>query len=213
MDDILVASETAEQHISTLREVFELLVANRLELRIDKCAFLQTEVEFIGYLVSEKGISPTKEGVKSVQRIPIPRNIKEVHSFVALCSYFRKFISSFSLIAKPLYKLLRKNVSFKFGAEELHAVEVLKDKLTNAPVLAIYNRIARRNSIATQALQGSKRYWCNGEAMNNFTQFFSFQSEPPTSRVATTASSWRCWRSYTLYDASESIYRALSLKS
>lgn len=139
MDDILVMSVTIEQHIEVLRQIFRLFVANKLELRIDKCAFLQTEIEFVGYLISGAGISPTKEGIKSVQRIPVPRNVKEVHSFVALCSYFRKFIPSFSLIAKPLYELLRKNVTFAFGERELQAFEELKRKLIQPPVLAIYN--------------------------------------------------------------------------
>jgi len=139
MDDILVMSNTLEQHFDTLREIFRLFVTNRLELRIDKCTFLQTEIEFVGYLISEKGVRPTKEGIKAVQKIAVPRNLKEVHSFVALCSYFRKFIPSFSEIAKPLYDLLRKNVPFKFEAKELQVFERLKKKITEAPVLAIYN--------------------------------------------------------------------------
>lgn len=122
-----------------MRQIFRLVVANKLEFRIDKCVFLQTEIEFLGHLITEAGISPTKEGIKSVQRIPIPRNVKELHSFVALCSYFRKFIPSFSLIAKTLYDLLRKNVPFNFGVRELQAFEKLKRRLTQAPVLAIYN--------------------------------------------------------------------------
>lgn len=66
-------------------------------------------------------------------------NVKEVHGFVALYSYFRKFIPSFSLIVKPLYELSRKNVVFTFGARELQAYEELKKKLTEAPILTIYN--------------------------------------------------------------------------
>lgn len=139
MDDILVTSATTEQHIEILREVFRLFVANKLEIRIDKCAFLQTRIEFVGYLISEGGISPTEDGIKSVKRIPVPRSTKEVHSFVALCSYFRKFIPSFSLIAKPLYELLRKNVQFTFGDQELNAFEELKRKIIQAPVLALYS--------------------------------------------------------------------------
>ena len=137
MDDILVSSVTIEEHFIILKEVFKKFVENRLQLRIDKCKFLQTEIEFVGYLISEKGISPTKEGVVAVQKIPVPRNIKEVQSFVALCSYFRKFIRSFSIIAKPLYDLLRKNVQFYFGKNELDAFENLKKKLVEAPVLTI----------------------------------------------------------------------------
>lgn len=78
MDDILVSSVTIEQHLATLKEIFEIFVANRLQLRIDKCKFLQTEIEFIGYVISEKGISPTKQGIAAVQKIPIPKNVKEV---------------------------------------------------------------------------------------------------------------------------------------
>ena len=139
MDDILVSSVTLEEHFTILKEIFKKFVDNYLVLRIDKCKFLQTEIEFVGYLISEKGISPTKQGVIAVQKIPIPRNIKEVQSFVALCSYFRKFIQSFSLIAKPLYDLLRKNVKFTFEKKELDSFEKLKRKLIEAPVLAIYN--------------------------------------------------------------------------
>lgn len=56
-----------------------------------------------------------------------------------MCFYFRKFIQSFSTIAKPLYDLLRKNVVFKFGENELSAFEILKKKLVEVLVLAIYN--------------------------------------------------------------------------
>lgn len=139
MDDILVTSTTLEQHVKILCEVFELIVTNDLKLRIDKCTFLQTEIKFVGYLVSENSISPTKERIPAVQKIPVPCNVKEVHSFVALCSYFRKFIQSFSVVAKLLYDLLRKNVLFKFGAVELQTFEELKEKLLKTPVLTIYN--------------------------------------------------------------------------
>jgi len=139
MDDVLIVSTTIEQHIQILKTTLKLFVANKLELPIDKCTFLQTEIEFLGYLVSGRGISPTKDGIRSVLDIPISQSTREVHSFVAMCSYFRKFIQFFFVIAKPLYSLLRKNVPFKFGAEELSAFDELKRKLTNAPVLAICN--------------------------------------------------------------------------
>lgn len=138
MDDILISSSTLE-HFVTLKKTFTLLVNNRLQLRIDKCKFLYTQIEFIGYIVSEEGIRPTQRGIEAVQKIPIPRNVKEVHSFVALCSYFRKFIPSISIIAKPFYDLLRKGATFKFEQEEFQAFELLKKKLVEVPVLAIYS--------------------------------------------------------------------------
>lgn len=69
----------------------------------------------------------------------MPKNVREVRGFVGLCSYFRKFIEKFSLIAKPLYDLLRKNATFEFKEKELRAFEKLKAKLASAPILSIYN--------------------------------------------------------------------------
>lgn len=59
MDNILIMSEMIEQHLEILQRVFKLFLANKLELRIDKCVFLQMKIEFVGYLVTE-GIRPTR---------------------------------------------------------------------------------------------------------------------------------------------------------
>ena len=87
LDDILVASESMEEHLVILKEVFNLMVNNKLQLRVERCKFFQTELEYLGYF-------------------PIPQNIREVQSFLWLCSYFGKFIEGFSASAKgvqPLY--------------------------------------------------------------------------------------------------------------
>lgn len=103
MDDFLIATDTIERHFKTLDKVFHLLAQNLLELRLDKCRFLYDEIEFLGYIVSEKGIRPSDHGIVAVKSFPIPKCIRDVQSFLGLCSYFRKFIENFSLIAGPLY--------------------------------------------------------------------------------------------------------------
>ncbi|XP_036145206.1 uncharacterized protein LOC105831336 isoform X1 [Monomorium pharaonis] len=139
MDDFMIATSTIEHHLCVLRKVFRVLVNNLLELRIDKCKFVYTRVEYLGYIISEKGISPTKEGVEAILNFPVPKNVREVRGFVGLCSYFRKFIERFSLIAKPLYDLLKKDVAFEFKECQLRAFEELKAKLASTPILSIYN--------------------------------------------------------------------------
>lgn len=139
MDDFMIATSTIEHHLQVLRKVFRALVNNRLDLRLDKCKFLYTRIEYLGYVVSEKGISPSNEGVEAVYNFPIPKNVREVRGFVGLCSYFRKFIEKFAVMAKPLYDLLRKDVTFEFEAKALKAFEELKAKLISAPILSIYN--------------------------------------------------------------------------
>lgn len=112
MDDILVATETLEQQFTVLKQVFKLLVKNKMHLRLDKCEFLSTEIEYLGYLISEKGIRPTENGIVAIEKYPIPRSFKDIQSFIGLSSYFRKFIEGFALIAKPLYDLLKVNATF-----------------------------------------------------------------------------------------------------
>lgn len=139
MDDILVATEDLASHLSTLRKVFSVLVDNKIELRLDKCSFLCTEIEYLGYRIDVNGLRPTERGVAAVQNFPEPRTTKEIQSFLGLASYFRKFIVGFSVIARPLYSLLKKDAGFIFGEAESAAFRQLKQKLTEAPILAIYD--------------------------------------------------------------------------
>lgn len=139
LDDVLISSKTLKDHFRILKEVLSLLVENKLELNLTKCKFLQSELEYLGYKVSDQGVSPTNHGVQAILNFPTPQNIREVQSFLGLCSYFRKFIEGFSIIAKPLYDVLRKDAVFEFGLEKEQAIEKLKKKLIEAPVLSIYN--------------------------------------------------------------------------
>lgn len=118
LDDFLVATETIKHHLWLLERVFKLLVANKLELRLDKCRFFQTKIDYFGYTVTCDGIKPMDNGLDAVKRFPIPRDVRDVQSFLGLCSHFRKFVENFSIIAKPLYDLVRKDVKFRFGDVE-----------------------------------------------------------------------------------------------
>ncbi|CAG9830063.1 unnamed protein product [Diabrotica balteata] len=138
-DDILIATQTIEENLEVLREVLILVSQNLLELRLDKCSFLKTEIDFLGYRINENGICPNKDNVKAIAEYPVPTDTKQVHRFLGLASYFRRFIQNFSIIAKPLYDLLRKNVKFEFTMTHLQAFENLKSKLTSEPILAVYD--------------------------------------------------------------------------
>lgn len=139
MDDILIATKDSESHFEILKEVLNRLVANKLELRLDKCEFFYTEVKYLGYLVSGKGIKPDTKGLQAVKNFPTPQKAHDVQSFIGLCSYFRRFIKDFSTKAKPLYDLIRKDKKFEFGEKELECFELLKNNLLEAPILALYN--------------------------------------------------------------------------
>ena len=69
---------------------------------------MQKEVEFLGHIVSGAGVSTDPNKIKAKEEWPVPRNVKEVRSFIGICSYYRRFIRDFAKIAKPLYKLTEK---------------------------------------------------------------------------------------------------------
>jgi len=102
LDDIMIATEGLEEHFHILKETFQRLVDNKLELRQDKCEFLKYSINYLGYTVTGNGIKANKSGVDAVKSFPIPTKVHEVQSCIGLCSYFRRFIQDFSLIAKPL---------------------------------------------------------------------------------------------------------------
>lgn len=92
--------------------MFKLARRHRLEFRFDKCYFLFEEITYLGYRISAGGILPSDDNIEAALQYPLPRNTREVHTFIDLDRYFRRFVTNFSRVAKPLYDLLKKNVQF-----------------------------------------------------------------------------------------------------
>ena len=139
MDDILIATTDIEHHLLILKKIFKIFNDNKIKLQLMKCSFLMTAIEYLGYKVTKDGITLTDSHTSGITDFPVPKDVKGVQSFIDLVSYFRKFIESFSHIAKPLYDLLKMISEFKFGKVELNAFNELKKHLISAPILAIYD--------------------------------------------------------------------------
>lgn len=142
LDDILIATDTIEENLEILVEAFKILTDNLLELRLDKCSFLDEEIIFLGYIVNKYGIRPSGNNISAIKNYPLPINIKQVHSFIGLTSYFRRFIKNYSIIAKPLFDLLKKEAKFEFGPKCVSVFEELKAKLCSEPILSIYSPLS-----------------------------------------------------------------------
>ena len=106
-----------------------------MKLSPKKCTIFQHEVEFLGHIVSEEGISTNPKKIDSVKNWPKPVTVKQVRSFLGLCSYYRKFILNFSSIAKPLTRLTEKDIKIVWSSDCDQAFEKLKTSLVNTPVL------------------------------------------------------------------------------
>ncbi len=107
LDDLLIYSDTLEEHEQKLREVLNRLAEYGLKLSPDKCMFAQSSVKCLGHIVSAKGIQPDHDKLSAVSTWPQPTNAKELKSFLGFTGYYRRFIEHYSRIAKPLNDLMK----------------------------------------------------------------------------------------------------------
>ena len=136
VDDIIIMSKTFEEHLAHLRAVFERLKAANLKLKPGKCRFGKNKVEYLGHIISKEGLSVDPKKVQIIKDFPRPRTQTEVRSFLGCCNYYKKFCKNFAMIARPLNKLLMKDVSFAWTDETEDCFQNLKEILTTAPILA-----------------------------------------------------------------------------
>ena len=92
LDDILIASQTFEEHLKKLREVFDRLRKAGLRLKPKKCLLLREEVLYLGHVVSAAGIKPDPAKIEKVLCYPVPTDVTKVRQFLGLASYYRRFI-------------------------------------------------------------------------------------------------------------------------
>lgn len=139
VDDIIVFGCSIKHHNNNLITVFNRLRKYNLKLNAKKCNFLQTEVVYLGHLITNKGIQTDPAKNKVIRDYPVPKNTDEVRRFVAFCNYYRRFIKNFAEIAKCLNKLLQKKQQFIWSEECQNAFIELKEKLLNPPILQYPN--------------------------------------------------------------------------
>lgn len=143
LDDILVFSETFEQHLERLETVLKRLAETGLKVKLQKCAFLQQSVKFLGHQVSAEGVGTDPSKVSAVKNWKVPTTVKELQSFLGFCGYYRRLIRGFSQIAGPLHDLVNKCSGVKKSHQFCglwtpgcdSSFEQLKEKLTTAPIL------------------------------------------------------------------------------
>ena len=129
MDDIIVFSETFEQHMIDLQKVFDRLKVAGIRLHPDKCRFYQKETKFLGHVVCADGIRPDPDKVSAVMTFVAPRTLKQLCGFLGLSGYYRKFINQYTNIATPLTDLLCKDRQYIWSRACQEAFKTLKNKL------------------------------------------------------------------------------------
>lgn len=138
IDDVLLPTKTEREGLSLLRVVLGIIKDAGLTLNLDKCAFLQSKIDYLGYEISEAGIRPGSAKINAVAKFKEPENVHELRMFLGLTSYFRKFVQGYATISYELYKLLKKDVAWGWGPLQKEAFNRLIHILTTRPVLAIF---------------------------------------------------------------------------
>ncbi|KAF8100687.1 hypothetical protein N665_0218s0025, partial [Sinapis alba] len=125
-----------EDHLLHLREVLCVLHRDKLFATFKKCAFGLPQVHFLGYIVSENGLEVDPTKVSAIKSWPEPKTISEAWSFHGLASFYRRFVPQFSSIMAPLTNCIREG-SFEWTQAATTAFNIIKDKLSFAPILAL----------------------------------------------------------------------------
>ena len=137
MDDIVVATSTnLQNHIACVMEILELAMRYDLFFKPEKCVFHAPRIDYLGIII-EKGMTcmdPMK--VEGIRNWPRPAKVKDIHSFLGFCNFYRPFIKGFAHITRPLNELTKKDMEWNWTSRQEEAFNKLKECITSELVLA-----------------------------------------------------------------------------
>ncbi len=136
MDDILIFSNSPEEHLKQLDTVLRILKEQELYCKLKKCEFCKPELRFVGHIVSGSGVQPDPAKLAAVTDWPAPHNVHKLRKFLGFTNYVRKFLQGYSQRTKPLTALLKKDAAYTWTPECKDHFNALKVDLTTAPVLS-----------------------------------------------------------------------------
>ena len=142
LDDMIVFSDTPDEHLRRMRVVLDRLCEHGLKLKPSKCEVFKSEINYLAHHVSQKGVLPSKKNLESITQCPPPDTYTKVKSFVGLVGHYRCFIKSFAKIAAPLYDLTsgdnkdKKSEHVDLSPEAHEAFNCLKAACLQAPILS-----------------------------------------------------------------------------
>ena len=135
VDDLLVHSNTWEEHVRRLRALFSRLAEAKLTINLAKCEFGASTVKYLGHRVGHGGIRPLEAKVADIVSFEAPKNKRALRSFLGLIGFYRRFCPNFAQVASPLTDLLSERSSWKWSSACEEAFKNLKALLTSTPIL------------------------------------------------------------------------------
>lgn len=135
LDDIVLAANSIQEMLEILKNVFDRLKKFNLTLDPAKMQICKPEITYLGFNVNSDGFSPALENVNKIVNFPIPKNVKEIQTFLGMVNYFRHLIFNFAEIVKPLINLTKKNVKFIWSNDCQKAIDLISEQLLLKPTL------------------------------------------------------------------------------
>ena len=139
IDDIIVYSETWEQHVQQLEKLFQKLSKAQLTVNLMKSDFCHATVQYLGHVVGQGQTKPVMAKVEAIVEFPAPTNKRELMRFLGMAGYYRKYCPNFSTVANPMTELLKKGIKFEWSLDCQKAFDKIKAILISSPVLATPN--------------------------------------------------------------------------
>jgi len=135
LDDILIYSDSLEDHTEHVKLVLSILRKHGLYAKLEKSSFHQTQVEYLGFIISPSGITMDPSKTSTIKAWPTPLSVKDIQSFLGFANFYRRFIPNFSKLALPLTSLTKKSTTFLWTSAAQQAFDSLKEIFTSAPIL------------------------------------------------------------------------------
>lgn len=150
LDDIILYTRDLPSHLVALKEVLDKLQGVNLSVQLSKCHFVVEEVNYLGHVITKRGVEPDPGKISAVRDFPVPKAARDVRSFLGLAGYYRRFVDGFSTIAKPLFDLTKQGREYEWTPSCQEAFDQLKQALISAPVL-VYPDFEKPFILATDA--------------------------------------------------------------
>jgi hypothetical protein len=135
LDDILIFSENPNEHQKDVKAVLSRLIQNGLYAKAEKCEFSVNKTEFLGFIVSQDGISMAENKIDAIMSWPEPAKLRDIQQFLGFANFYRRFIKGYSRIIQPLTRLLKKDTPFDFDARAKEAFNLIKQVFKGAGIL------------------------------------------------------------------------------
>ncbi|CAF0786226.1 unnamed protein product [Adineta steineri] len=176
LDDVIIFSNSFEQHMNHLQEIFQILKDHNFTLNPNKCSIAQQSIEFLSHTITQDSIVPLKERIQAILNIPQPTTLAQANKFIGKIGWYRKFIPKFSSIAAPIHrvtnKIKSKRKDFFWGTEQIEAADKLKEILTTQPLVLKYPHPTAQFILSTDAsdyaIGGTLKQIINGQTHYNY---------------------------------------------